>query len=192
MELNINQKCQLVISGDWDVKNYDPETQDKIELLVYWDDYRIYKIETNRSASDKIIWDLEKDGRYKYFQINLSKSVELDLTPESIIKYLESHANSTDYVAKEIFSICKLRNCTIQLEKEAIHNFIHNYKGHSCKKLKDQSNRDILLIAIFVLENLIVQEKYTEATMILESISTCDLLCKSYRSLAQCNCNCNE
>lgn len=191
MELNINQNCQLIVSGEWDVANYNSEYQNKIELLVYLDNYDIYKIEVNRDSSNNIVWDLEKDGRYRYFQINLSKSEEIDLNPESIINHLSSKTNSTDYVVKDIFSLCKLRNCTIQLEKESIYNFIHNYKGDSCKKLKNQPIKDILLISIFVLENLISMEKYTEAEMILESLSTCDMLCKSYTSPST-SCNCND
>lgn len=189
MELNINQKCQLIVSGNWDVLEFDSNVEDKIEVLVYWDDFTIYKIEKNRT-SDTLIWDLEKDGRYKYFQINLKKDVDdIDITdPESIIKYIESKTNSTDYIVKEIFSICRLRNCTVQLEKESIHDFINHHKDYSCKKIKGQSYKDILLIAIFVLENLIVQERYSEATMIIESLSMCNTLCK-FNKLKTCNCN---
>ena len=184
MNLNINQKCQLIVSGNWDVANFNSNNQDKIELLVYDDDYSIYKIEKNRS-SETLVWDLEKDGRYLYFQINLRKDIDtVDITnPNSIIAHLESPTNSTDYIAKEIFSICKLRNCTIQLEKESIHNFIKN----PCTKTKDQFHRDILLIAIFVLENLIAQERYAEASMIVDSLSSCGTLCKSESKT--CNCN---
>ena len=48
MELNINQSCQLIISGTWDVSGFDSNAENKIELLVYLDDPSIYKIETNR------------------------------------------------------------------------------------------------------------------------------------------------
>lgn len=186
MELNINQKCQLIVSGDWDIEYFNPENQNKIELLVYDDDWTTYKIEKNRT-SETLVWDLEKDGLYKYYQFNLNKSVtNVDVSnPESLIKYYNSNATSTDRNCTRIFSICKLRNCTVQLEKESIHNFIN----HPCRKMSDQSNRDLMLIAIFVLENLIVQQEYTKASMIVEALSTCNTLCKSNKSQT---CNCHE
>ena len=190
MELNINQNCQLVISGEWDVVEIDPNVEDRIELLVYVEDPSIYKIETNRSNAT-LVWDLDRDGFYKYFQINLPKDMDItisDLVSRSLIQYLSEPTNSTDFVEKSFFSICKLRNCTVQLEKEVIHNFVNNCRTKSCKKIQDKSTKDILLIAIFVLENLISQERYTEAQMIVDSLSTCGTLCNSQKT-QMCNCN---
>lgn len=188
MELEINDKCQLIVSGMWDVENFNSGTQDKIEVLVYWDDYTKYQIVTNRTT-DSLVWDLPKDGWFQYFQINLNKNIDIDKNdPEALINHVNSSANSTDFKKKDIFSICKLRNCTIELEKESIHNFINHHKEYSCKKIKGQSTKDLLLIAVFVLENLIVKGKYLDATMIVESLSTCDTLCKSNKSQT-CNCN---
>ncbi len=119
----------------------------------------------------------------------MNKNIDIDKNdPEALINHVNSSANSTDFKKKDIFSICKLRNCTIELEKESIHNFINHHKEYSCKKIKGQSTKDLLLIAVFVLENLIVKGKYLDATMIVESLSTCDTLCKSNKSQT-CNCN---
>ena len=188
MELNINQSCQLIISGTWDVSGFDSNTENKIELLVHLDDPSIYKIETNRSDTT-LVWNLEKDGLYKYVQINLPKNVNLDtMDAVKLIEYLNNPTNSVDFVEKQIFSICKLRTCTIQLEKEAIHNFVNNHNIKSCKKDSGQSVKDLLLIAVFVLENLISQERYTEAQMIINSLDSCGVLCRSQK-LQTCNCN---
>ena len=69
MELNINQKCQLVISGEWDVVNFNNPEEHKIELIVHAEDPSIYMIEIDRTSKE-LIWDLEKDGLYIYRQIN--------------------------------------------------------------------------------------------------------------------------
>lgn len=190
MELNINQNCQLVITGNWDVPNLN-NTEDKVELLVNFYDPSVYKIEINRDLSTALVWDLEKDGYYKYFQINLPQGTNIkseELISWALVNYLNLPSNSTDFVVKDFFSICKLRNCVLQLEKEAIHNFINNCKLKNCKKLEGQSNKDILLMAIFVLEHLIARERFTEANMILESMPQCETLCKSI-NIKTCNCN---
>ena len=187
MELNINQKCQLVISGEWDVVNFNSPEEHKIELIVHAEDPSIYMIEIDRTSKE-LIWDLEKDGLYIYRQINWPKDKELgDNVVETLFLKFPDPTNSIDYVDKNIFSICKLRNCVLQLEKEAIRNFASNCSKNKCEKDESRSNKDILLISIFVLENLICRERYSEATMILDSLATCGNLCPT--KITKCNCN---
>ena len=89
---------------------------------------------------------------------------------------------------ENIFSICKLRKCTIAQEKLAIEEFLSTCNKRNCNKRSSQQPvRDVLLISIFVLEHLISQEKYLEAERILESLDSCRNLCGN--NIKTCNCN---
>ena len=72
------------------------------------------------------------------------------------------------------------------LEKETLLNY--SAKCSTSVKSEDKKVRDFLMIAIFVLENLICDEKrYPEAQEILDSMWTeCGHLCSKISN----NCNC--
>lgn len=108
----------------------------------------------------------------------LAKSLPLLMNEkEGVLDYSENYA----------FSICKLRNCVVSLQKKSIGELSRTY----CKKATEiEKMRDFLFISIYILENLICQERYTEALDILSSISRCGYLCES-KSSRKSNCNCN-
>ena len=94
------------------------------------------------------------------------EEIKSGLNPIDRIKeYTNSNGGWT--YEENIFSICKLRKCTIAQEKLAIEEFLSTCNKRNCNKRSSQQPvRDVLLISIFVLEHLISQEKYLEAERI--------------------------
>lgn len=147
----------------------------------------------NREVS--IEYNLKTDGRYKYLKVLSNRDVQelkkLLLTPNTFLELLVSPIDSIGPSAyeEEIFSICHLRKCAIAHEKQAIEEFLSTCNKKNCnKKSSQQSVRDILLISIFVLENLIARQRYSEAEDILERLGSCGNLCKDVITKTCC-CN---
>lgn len=103
-----------------------------------------------------------------------------------ISRYTSNSTISTGeikYIEIPIFSICKLKNCILNIQK---HNLI-NCKSNKCTSPIDDVN-GFLFISLYVLEALISEGKYAEADEILSAVNTCNLVCKN-RSTKKCNCN---
>ena len=114
------------------------------------------------------------------------------INPEDIINKLDISYGIIDYYEYPIFSLCKLENCILSLEKNIILNESNDYLGTvNCNK-NDQikKQRDFLFITLFVLKNLICQERFVEAKEVLDSISSCESLCESLKN-SKSNCGCN-
>lgn len=90
----------------------------------------------------------------------------------------------------DTFSMYNLILCYVMKERERIQMYLKN----SCNKCNTSASNlemetDILLSAINVLDFLIEHEDYTEAQRVLNGLSTCGSLCKSYSNkLKGCNC----
>ena len=192
MKLNINQNGERVILELPDKKGRDHVLEFAASTIdpshfAYWVD-----------REEALVFNLPKDGFYKYYIFPSSYDVETleNLCKdglETFLQHLDSPNNSIGPLTPEneydIFSIHHLRSCVMQMEKEAIWEFVEMCRGKNCKnKTSDKSTKDLLLIAIFVLENLIAQERYTEAQIILDSLSTCANICNTNKTFT-CNCN---
>lgn len=190
MKLNINQNGELIILDLPDKKG----KSHVLEFAASTVNSSNYKYWIDRE--DTLIFDLEEDGFYKYYVFPSEHDAETleNLCKdglESFLQNLDSPNNSIGPLTSEneydIFSIHNLRSCVMQMEKEAIWEFVEMCKGKNCKKVTD-STKDLLLMAIFVLENLIAQERYTEAQMILDSLSTCANICNLKKTFT-CKCH---
>lgn len=180
MEIKSNIKCQLIIEGL-------PEKVDgfkKIEVILHNEQLDNFAVIVDRTEVDWT-YDMPSDGLYIYYEIDWPEDESI---PNDFIGYMMSDLSKlTEWERLKHFSICKLRHCTMELEKEMIYDFISNCNSNNCdKKSSEQYARDILLIGIFVLENLICQQRYSEATMILDSLTSCNL-CKDSIT-KKCNC----
>lgn len=163
------------------------------------------KISTNR---DFYVYPLKTDGLYVYYLMeittvpenknkglyyNLKESdlylngkVVNDLTYlVEVIPTLNEGEGLIDFLSEEIFSICKLKKCLLELQKQSI----STYKSGKCKNIdSNKHNRDFLFISIYILENLICNERYTEAIEIVKSIEGCGINCNSSTNKTRCNC----
>lgn len=167
---------------------------------------------TIKEHRDFYIQSLPKDGLYIYYCIEVVKKNDIDESYEGIyydatsnclrfkdkiISEYESlvellptlmtkQAGVLDYCEKQVFSICKLRKCVMELQKRTI----QECNSRSCKKSAEvKQTRDLLFISIYILETLICQERFSEALDILNSLSTCADICNtSSNKSTSCNC----
>ena len=105
--------------------------------------------------------------------------------------------NKTEYdaglVTKPIFSICRLHNCLETKLRSYIFDTLKTCGQYpECNKDSYGDHiRNFLFSTIFILRQLICQERYAEATRILDSINNCNGICEDTRSNSnKCNC-CN-
>lgn len=177
MDLSINKNCKLYIS---DVPAASSE--ETTLVLIQKKDESAWSV---HEYSEFGI-DIESDGWYLCYVKNFSKDSLKELKLDTLADATKAFS---DVIGIDFFSISHLRNCVLELEKQTL----LNYDANSCKKSgsnSDREIRDILMIAIFVLENLICdREKYVKAAHILEGLSNIECsLCKNPKTL----CNCNE
>lgn len=189
MEWNINQNGEVVISQLPDKGEYEHV----LEFIASTIDPNFYASYIDRDQT--LVFELPVDGLYKYYVLPSNRSVEElhNICQDGLDKFLEVMNNAENSIGlpeeSDIFSIHNIRQCVIKLEKESILEFIQMYKGRKCQnKSYNQSTKDLLLIAIFVLENLLSQERYTEAQMIIDGLSSCNSLCNINKNLT-CSCN---
>lgn len=159
MNWTFNQNSQLIIE--------DIPVQAAPYVYEYLiKDGNVWASAVNREIP--LVVDVE-DGLYSYFVFYGDSNFKLD-------------EQSLEHPNAEFFSICNLRKCVFEHEKQSIYNFLNTCSKKNCNT---KSNQDILLIAIFVLENLINNGKYSEATKIVNALSSCSNLC----TVKTCNCN---
>lgn len=168
MELKTTTDCKLIIEGDL-------VSGKEVFVLNY---NEVISIERTEKV---YTYNMEKDGLYQYYVLDLPE-VE---GPMDLIEYIND--NKIDPI-KEIFAICKLRNCLIQKEKEMLNNFLKdcNNGGVFCNKTSDKNLNDFLLVSEFLLENLICRGNYQEAIRILNSISRCGVCDNSSEKTCKC------
>lgn len=188
MNWTINQNCQLVLD-----ETPDKNGNENVVEILFGKQDGSFKYFINRTSP--LIYEISQDGIYKYMCLPTNRPVSelknLLLDADSFLQYLVSPANSFGFPSKEeeIFSICHLRKCAFEHEKKAIEEFLSTCNKKNCnKKSSQQSVRDILLISVFVLENLICKHRYKEAERILESLGSCGNLCDNI-SNKTCCCN---
>lgn len=169
MKLSTNSKCQLILDG--------PKPEVGLEVIVYGDKYTVIERE---DESDTFFFDMPEDGLFQYFVLEFTEE------PEDVLEYIREKSILPE---AQVFSICKLRKCLLEKEREYISNFLHGCSTNSHCKTSDNENvtRDFLLSTVFVLEHLICAGETTEALRILKNIQSCTL-CSDGKST---NCGCN-
>ena len=159
---------------------------------------------------DHYTLSLPKDGLYIYYIVSVldeslvsadypdlyydSKKKKLILNKKEVsnitelVPYLQISSGSIEYDEIPIFSVCKLRKCVMKSELESMRNCLN--KNSKCASQKDRQNKDFLFISLYILENLICQERYSEATNILERIASCSTICNDSKyNDRKCSCN---
>lgn len=179
MTCRFNQNCQLIIEELPDKEGYN----NVIEIVrINEADNTFFEVRINRT--DPFIIDVPQDGWYLYFKGISNDNLE-ELTTntaqdiENIIRNFKQKVEPLGRITKtDIFSICKLRQCVLVLEKLSLEEFFKNCKSGLCdKRNQHQAIRDTMLVAIFILEHLIRQGRFAEARNILESLNSCGDLC---------------
>lgn len=188
---------------------YDGKTV-YVEFVIYEDGNSGFYISEN--LDNEFVFDLPKDGLYAYYKIKIYKKEYIEdatnnkfyyddkimfgdeeiVNPEDIINKLDISYGIIDYYEHPIFSLCKLENCILSLEKNTILNESNDYLGTANCNKNDQikKQRDFLFITLFVLKNLICQKRFVEAKEVLDSISSCESLCENLKN-TKYNCGCN-
>lgn len=169
MKLSTNSKCQLILDG--------PRPEIGLEVIVYGDKYTVIE---RKDESSTFFFDMPEDGLFQYFVL------EFEEEPEDLLEYIQDKG-IIPQKEHQIFSICKLRNCLLKMEKDYITEFLHgcNTKSH-CSNESDVM-RNFLLSTIFVLEHLICSGQTVDALRILKNINSCTLCSDDKPS----NCGCN-
>ena len=181
-----------------------------VEFVIYEDGNSGFYVSEN--LDNEFVFDLPKDGLYAYYKIEIYKKEYIEdatnkkfyydgkimfgdeeiINPEDIINKLDISYGIIDYYEHPIFSLCKLENCILSLEKNTILNESNDYLGTANCNKNDQikKQRDFLFITLFVLKNLICQKRFVEAKEVLDSISSCESLCENLKN-TKSNCGCN-
>ena len=118
----------------------------------------------------------------EYIQTILKNSTEY-------VDYIELYKNlgSQSFSCKKmLFTICKLTQCFVNLQRNAIDSQVYN-KCNTDDKLIE--NRDFILCSLYVLDYLKDIGQYQEAQRILENITECNGLCKQSVNTSSCGCN---
>lgn len=197
---NILNPCETI---------YDGKTV-YVEFVIYEDGNSGFYISEN--LDNEFVFDIPKDGLYAYYKIKIYKKEYIEdatnnkfyyddkimfgdeeiINPEDIVNKLDISYGIIDYCEHPIFSLCKLENCVLSLEKNTILNESNDYLGTANCNKNDQikKQRDFLFITLFVLKNLICQKRFVEAKEVLDSISSCESLCENLKN-TKSNCGCN-
>lgn len=169
MKLSTNSKCQLILDG--------PKPEVGLEVIVYGDKYTVIERE---DESDTFFFDMPEDGLFQYFVL------EFEEEPKDILEYINDNG-IIPQKEHQIFSICKLRNCLLKMEKDYVVKFLHGCNTNSHCSNESDVIRDFLLSTVFVLEHLICSGQTVEALRILKNIDSCALCSDNKHS----NCGCN-
>lgn len=219
-KVTINANCELVaspyLSENAEILEDILDPCDVITDDCYYVEFIVNpNIDSNETVRitnkrDYYIYSLPKDGLYIYYIISvldeasvsedytdlyydsvnkkliLNKKEVTDIT--ELIPHLSVSSGPIEYEEIPIFSICKLRKCLMKLEQESMSNCAN--KDNKCKTPKDRQTKDFLFISLYILENLICQERYSEATNILDRITSCSSVCDDSKyNERRCNCN---
>ena len=187
------QGCRLiidVIDGTPDVYQvlFNTDTEE-ITDIVKW--------------NGQFINDLESDGIYKLCLVKDRNATLLnngnlringrELTPQELVDAIGlEQANilgTTDYESEEIFCMCKLKKCLIELQKKIFQEMLKNCGSRSCKSDEYKSQRDFLFIAVWLLEHLVEEEKWEQVRNLYNSLKSCGSICDGMLKSNKCGCN---
>lgn len=93
------------------------------------------------------------------------------------------------YSSEEIFCICKLKKCLLELQKKIFQDMLKNCGSRSCKTNEYKSQRDFLFIAVWLLEHLAEEGKWEQVKKLFKSLQTCGSICDGLLKSNKCGCN---
>lgn len=121
----------------------------------------------------------------KIFYKNHSKSTEINFN--DLIKLDTTlSCSQTFFCKKTLFSICKLQNCLVYLQRQILSN--PDYCMECGMETSIRYKRDFLVSSLYVLNYLIKNQLYEEAQRILLNMEGCGGLCEHINSKDDCGC----
>lgn len=146
-------------------------------------------------------FDMEKDGIYKVCIIQSSMGTlsngiltigneEYDSERFADVFASNVAAIGEDRFSEEIFCICNLKKCLLNLQMKAFQNALKNCGSRKCKDDEIKAQRDFLFMAVWLMEHLIEEGKEEKVREIYKSIQSCGSICNNL--LGSNNCGCNE
>lgn len=122
--------------------------------------------------------------------VTLGDSADFDEIFDLIV---DNQYNSCFYYSRDTFSMYDVVECYVLKEQARLKEMLKNNCSGSCTTSSQQDlSLDILLSAIIVIENLIRRGNFFEAQRIVDSLSTCNNLCKDVKNkLKGCGCGRN-
>lgn len=189
----------LVYNGDLvcdDIKTIDPtniaynkyDTYFKLNKDGVYGYYKLlvptlehYKVVSNGITSYNV------DNKYFYYNGSFYYSPSAIDSPDDITGSMEVtdyfqiwdvHLTQEDlfWYDEKVFSICKLENCLVSLQKKVIENC---YVNKCSTNVDIKYKRDFVFDSIYVLNYLINAHNYEEASRILSNLQSCGDLCQS-------------
>lgn len=95
-----------------------------------------------------------------------------------------------EFVEEPVFSICRLDHCLSELQRKFIFGTTSDRLIESCDDTaEDEFARNFLFSTVFVLRQLIKQQRFIEADRILKSVNRCEGFCDK-TSASKRNCGC--
>lgn len=150
--------------------------------------YHIAIWKTNSDISGEGIYYDKTDGIV--YTDGSGKTSALELS--ELYKCINESNSETNYCIldifyKPVFSICKLSACLSDLQRKFIFEGQRN-NGLVCEDEHSKLSRDFLFATIYILKDLIKQQRYEEADRIIQSINWCTPLCKFDSTYNYCGC----
>ena len=147
-------------------------------LLIYTKSY------LGENYGEKFYYDEEKDALMLG-----DKEIKTSAQLEKIVDDIETEYSILEIVEEPIFSICRLNYCLSEYQRNFVLGVCSGGTINCKERSSDEFARNFLFSTVFILRQLIKQQRYEEALRILKSIDGCGGLCKDTKS-ANKKCNC--
>lgn len=195
---------------NFDINVYIQECHLMVDVVNGTPDMYLVLFNTNaEEISDIVQWNgrfhytLGSDGIYKFCIVKDPNAVledgilkingyELDARDLADAIAITSNANilgGAERYSEEIFCMCKLKKCLLELQKKVFQDMLKNCGTRSCKVNEYKSQRDFLFIAVWLLEHLAQEGKWEWVKALFEHLQTCGSICDGLLKSNKCGCN---
>lgn len=175
---NIDSMENAQISSIPELFKYD---LDDDGLYMYYRLAIFTKERLGENCTDKLYYDESKD-KLMLGNEEVNSSVQL----EKIVDKIETEYAIIEFVEEPVFSICRLTHCLSEYQRKFV---LEGCSEDTRCKSTDTFAREFLFSTVFVLRQLIRQQRYGEALRILKSVEGCNGLCSNTKSSTKkCNC----
>ena len=211
----INTKCELLVSPISSVET----SSDYVYLeFVVGEGVDCYDNIEISNLPELYKFSLDDDGLFMYYRFKIYKKSflgenvfgkfyyddeseiarlmlgDIEISTSNALEEVANNCRRTEYsileiIEEPVFAICRLTHCLTEHQRKFV---LEGCSGGmlKCKnKTTDSFVREFLFSTVFVLRQLIKQQRYGEALQILRSVEGCHELCKNTKSVTRkCNC----
>lgn len=132
----------------------------------------------------RLYYDSEKDVLMLGKDV-VNTSVQL----ESIMEDIDTNYSIIEVVEEPVFSICRLNQCLSEYQRKFVLEGCEGGMKRCKENSSDEFSRNFLFSTVFILRQLIRQQRFEEALRILKSVENCNGLCTNTKtSNKKCNC----